>query len=102
MPERRSGTEDRRSGALVLGGDVVVEQDLLTPGPLTTSSRDDAVSAPLLEGDGHEEAGGELASDVFKRRHRDENVLAEERDDRLDVARLECSGEPLDELPFRE
>jgi hypothetical protein len=62
--------------------------------------RDDAVSASLLQGDGAEEAGGELASLVFERRHRKLHVLAEERDDRLDVACLEGSGEPLDEFTF--
>jgi hypothetical protein len=58
----------------------------------------DAVSAPPLQGDGREEAGGLLASVVFERRHGELHVLAEERDDRLDVARLEGSGEPLDEF----
>ena len=64
------------------------------------SGRDDAVSASLLKGDGGEEAGGQLATDVFERRHRELHVLAQECDDRLDVARLEGFGELLDELLF--
>jgi hypothetical protein len=62
--------------------------------------RDDTVSASLLKGDGCEEAGGQFASVIFERGHGELHVLAEERDDCLDVARLEGSREPLDQLLF--
>jgi len=52
------------------------------------SGRDDPVSASLLKSDGHEEARGQLAPVVLERRHGELDVLAEERDDRLDVASL--------------
>jgi hypothetical protein len=51
--------------------------------------RDDAVSASFLQGDGLQETGGELASVVLERGHREAHVLAQERDDGLDVVRFE-------------